>query len=146
MIHMTAITHHRFIIDRLREAIDKFDCYLSVRDLSRIGRKTYLIQQSWSDLRHSETWNMRHETWDMTRNEHQGAKSSPRKCHNTAVTMNIKQTTIPVSKYHPSTKVVSFHVEQKEKKKRKEKKKKRILSNWMIFFSLLPLWRKKIKK
>lgn len=33
MIHMTAITHHRFVIDRLHEAIDKFDCYLSARAL-----------------------------------------------------------------------------------------------------------------
>ena len=30
---MTAITHHRFITDRLGKAIDKLDCYLSARDL-----------------------------------------------------------------------------------------------------------------
>lgn len=36
---MTAITHHRFIIDFLREAIDKFICYLSARNLKN-GKKS----------------------------------------------------------------------------------------------------------
>lgn len=46
-IHMTAIKHHRFVIDRLREAIDKFDCYLSARALKNrkenISDRTKLI-------------------------------------------------------------------------------------------------------
>lgn len=113
---MTAITHHRFIIDRLREAIDKFDCYLSARDLK--NRKENISDPT--KLIGLETYR------DMARNEQQGAKSRPRKRHNSAVTMNIKQTTIPVSKYHPSTKVVSFHVEKRGgggKTREKEKKK-----------------------
>lgn len=89
--YMTAITHHRFIIDRLREAIDKFDCYLSAHNPK--NRKKSISDPT--KLIGLETY------WDIKKkkkkNEQQGAKSCPRKCHNSAVNMNIKQTTIPVS-------------------------------------------------